>query len=171
MVPVFVLFRARRTDIQFSVRNVPVRPVADTLAEVSMGVREWADPFRRPSAGTTWKQPHLPKIRDSECMSNTQKNLRDPMNQWLELAGVLAAFSRWLRLSLGRHEQMSCFPETFSDVHSCVGSWPEHFRVACDLESSLRLGHVHIDRLSSIANVPLKTARAQVIHTDIISSW
>ena len=50
------------------------------------------------------------------------------------------------------------FPETFNDIHSCVSSWPEHFRVVCDLESSLRLGHVHIDRPSSIAIVPLQNS-------------
>ena len=63
------------------------------------------------------------------------------------------------------------YPDFFihsNDIHGCVGSWPEHFRVVCDLESSLRLGH----RLSSIAIVPLKTTRAQRTpsHTIIISS-
>ena len=69
--------------------------------------------------------------------------------------------------------QKSSFPETFNDIHSCVGSVPEHFRVVCDLESSLRLGHMHIDRLSSMATVPLNTARAQdtVIHTHTCPSW
>ena len=62
-------------------------------------------------------------------------------------------------MSLGRHVQKSSFPETLNDIHSCVGSWPEHFRFMCDL--------VYMDRPSSTAMVPLKTARAQdtVIHT------
>ena len=58
-----------------SARHVPLRPVADALAEVSM---ECADPLRRPSAGAKWKQPHLPKIRDSECMFKHADELRDP---------------------------------------------------------------------------------------------
>ena len=38
------------------------------MPEVSMEFREWDDPFRRPSAGAKWKQPHLPKTTDSECI-------------------------------------------------------------------------------------------------------
>ena len=74
-------------------------------------------------------------------------------------------------MSLGRHVQISSFSETFNDIHSCEGSWPEHLRVVFDLESSLRPGHERTDRLASQAIVPLKTARAQdtEIHT-IISS-
>ena len=34
-------------------------------------------------------------------------------------ATLLATFSRYLRMSLGRHVQISSFPETSTDIHSC----------------------------------------------------
>ena len=85
--------------------------MADALAEVSMEFREWADPFRRPSGGAKWKQPHLLEIRDSECMSNTQMKVLDLKNYLLELSKVLATFSRQLRVC-----------ETFNHIHRCLGS-------------------------------------------------
>ena len=74
-------------------------------------------------------------------------------------------------MSLGRHVQISSFPETFNYIHGSVDSWPKHFRLVCDLESSLGLGHVHIDRPSSIAIVPLqnRTSAGHSDHTNIIS--
>ena len=58
----------------------------------------------------------------------------------------------FVKIRRSKGVQRSCFPETINDIHSCVDSWPEHFRVVCDLESSLRLGHVHLNRLSSTSH-------------------
>ena len=50
-----------------------------------------------------------------------------PEGQWKCTADIMVS----------KFVQISSFVETFSDIHSCVGSWPEHFRDVCDLESSL----------------------------------
>ena len=70
------------------------------------GPMKTPSPLRHPSIGARWKQPHLPKIRDTECetmhvyMSNAQK----------------------LRMPLGMHVQSSSFRSTFTDIHSRSGS-------------------------------------------------
>ena len=69
-------------------------------------------------------------------------------------------------MSLGRHVQISSFPETFNDISRFCRFLAKTLQTrVCDLESSLGLGHVHIDRPSSIAIVPLQN-RTSAGHSD-----
>ena len=134
---------------------------------IPMEFREWADPFRRPSAGAKRKQPHVPKIRDSECMSNTQMN------------SMIRGIDGLSSLLCSRLSQDSCechsrgmyrdpvslrLSMTFTAV-LVLGQNTSELSVI--LRVCFRLGHVHIDRPSAMAIVLLKTARTQetVIHT------
>ena len=104
----------------------------------------------------------VPKIRDSACETmhgGTHPTRRrmchgGVMNVWwcgVCLATVLALY---LKVDATGHFFFSGFfvfrvPVSlrfFTDFHSCLGSWSEHFRLVCDLESSLRAGHAHTDR-------------------------
>ena len=106
---------------------------------------------------TSWQTgQHLMK-GDSENLLKAQRSL---LVQWLS---IIRSLHETRRGDTVVADIVFKYPVSlsFHDIHSCVGSWPEHFRVLCDLESCVKLEHVHIDRPSSKAIVPQQERKTQ----------